>query len=314
MWIIPKKSAILITLTLIGRMGMDSFEVTLGDAIFSVELRSMSQNSSNIEIDLPHFHIDNELHVVLDGAATMHLDGKDIPTKAGDIYIVPPNVCHYYEDYTDSFNKISCLFTLSKNRETVKSYSEYDYYSKIFGSVDKCVFLSDSSTMDIAERLFALEYSEATEHIYKALYALLFISVAAPIEKQLFNDVKEHCSECADTKESNAQKKMIEMFLYKRYGEKVTIEDLARTIYRSVPQTHRIIKKYFGDTFKSILTKQRMEQARMMLGRSGVSIAEIAAASGYSSYGGFLAAFKRYASMTPEEYRSSFSGGEDSRI
>jgi len=108
---------------------MDIFEVTLGDASFAVELRSMSQNSSNTEVNQPHFHIDNELHIVLDGAATMRLDNKDIPTTAGDAYIIPPNVCHYYQDYTENFNKISCLFTLSKNHGTERSFSEYDYYN-----------------------------------------------------------------------------------------------------------------------------------------------------------------------------------------
>lgn len=287
---------------------MTSFEVILGDATFSVELRSMSQNSSNTEINLPHFHIDNELHVVLDGAATMRLDTKDIPTRVGDIYIIPPNVCHYYEDYTESFNKISCLFTLVKNRDNPKGFSEYEYYKKIFGSLKECVFVSDRSTLDIAERLFSLNYSEETEHIYKALYALLFISVAGLVEKQLSSTLKNLPVEGTDCKKSKDQKKTIELFLRDRCKDTVTIENLARLLYRSVPQTHRIIKKYFGDSFKRILTKQRMEKACVLIGENKLSLGEIAISSGYSSYGGFLAAFKKYVGTSPEEYRRSISG------
>ena len=290
-----------------GENVMTDFEIILGDAIFAVELRSMSQNSSNTEINLPHFHIDNELHIVLDGAATMRLDTKDIPTRAGDIYIIPPSACHYYEDYTESFNKISCLFTLAKGRDNSKGFSEYEYYNKIFGSLKECVFVSDRSTLDIAERLFALDISEQTEHIYKTLYALLFISVARLIEKRLSSTQNNLPPEGAGSNKIKEQKKTIELFLRDRCGENVTVEDLAKLLYRSVPQTHRIIKKYFGDSFKRILTKQRMEKAFVLINESKLSLGEIAILSGYASYGGFLAAFKKYVGKAPEEYRKSVS-------
>ena len=287
---------------------MTNFEVILGDATFTVELRSMSQNSSNTEINLPHFHIDNELHIVLDGAATMRLDSKDIPTRAGDIYIIPPNVCHYYENYNESFNKISCLFNLTKNRDGNKGFSEYEYYKKIFSSQKECVFVSDKSTVDIAERLYSLEVSEETEHIYKALYALLFISVAKLVEKQLKATLKNLPIESASFKKSKEQKKTIELFLQQRCKDNITIEDLAKLLYRSVPQTHRIIKKYFGDNFKRILTKQRMEKACVMIGENKTAFSEIAVLCGYGSYGGFLSAFKKYVGKTPEEYRKTIFG------
>ncbi len=283
---------------------MTNFEVILGDATFTVELRSMSQNSSNTEINLPHFHIDTELHIVLDGEATMRLDAKDIPTKAGDIYIIPPNVCHYYENYTEGFNKISYLFTLSKKRDAAKGFSEYEYYNKTLGSLKECVFVSDRSTIDIAERLFALEFSEETEHIYKALYALLFISVAKLVEKQLKSTLENHPAESARFRKGKEQKRSIELFFHDRCKDNVTVKDLAKLLYRSVPQTHRIIKKYFGDSFKRILTKQRMEKACVLIGENKLSLGEIAVSCGYSSYGGFLAAFKKYIGISPEEYRN----------
>jgi len=295
---------------------MDIFEVTLGDASFAVELRSMSQNSSNTEVNQPHFHIDNELHIVLDGAATMRLDNKDIPTTAGDAYIIPPNVCHYYQDYTENFNKISCLFTLSKNHGTERSFSEYDYYNKIFGSLKECVFINDRSVLNIAEQLFTLEFSEETEHIYKTLYALLFISMAKLIEKQLPTLSKGFLSESDVSeygKEPSGQKKIIELFLSERYNEGVTINDLAKKLYKSVPQTHRTVKKYFGDNFKKILTKQRMERAFIMLKQKELPLSEIALLNGYSTYGGFLSAFKKYTGMTPEEYRKTLTQNNSRR-
>ena len=85
----------------------------------------------------------------------------------------------------------------------------------------------------------------------------------------------------------------------------MTINDLAKRLYKSVPQTHRIVKKYFGDNFKKILTKQRMEGAFIMLKQKELPLSEIALLNGYSTYGGFLSAFKKYTGMTPEEYRTT---------
>ena len=288
---------------------MNDFEVVLGDATFTVSVRSMFQNCTNTPINSPHFHIDDELHVIISGSVTIEIDGKHLPIKEGDVYIVPKNLSHHYRDFTEDFNKISCLFTLTRNSTHGNGFSEYDYYSKRLESLKEGIFMSDERLINIADELFSLEYSEETEHISKTLYAMLFISVARLVENKRLSRGKDTDSHVTSSKEPAQQKKIIENLIQKRYRENITIEDLSRALYKSVPQTHRIVKKYFGDNFKKILTRQRIEQACVLVKEGDKTLNEIALLSGYNSYGGFLSAFKKHTRKTPEEYRSLCGGG-----
>ena len=283
---------------------MRDIELVLGDATFTVSVWSRSQNNLNTAVNLPHFHIDNELHIVLSGAVTMNMDDRDVPITVGDAYIVPPNVSHFYKDYTANFNKISCLFTISRNREAGNGFSEYEYYSKVLGELTECVMVNDDNILRIAEEIYELQYSEATEHIYKSLYSILLILVTKLVYKKLYSENADPFLTEYVYKDTDEQKKVIEQFFQMRYGESITVEDLAHSLYRSVPQTHRIVKKYFGDSFKKILTRQRMERALIMIRENESTFSDIAAACGYDSYGGFLSAFKKYVGKTPEECKS----------
>ena len=101
------------------------------------------------------------------------------------------------------------------------------------------------------------------------------------------------------------QRKLIEEFFQTRYCEDVGIDSLARSLCLSVPQTHRVVKKIFGESFQKILVKQRMEHACMLIKQKTFSLTEIAYRCGYTSYNGFLSAFKNYMGKTPKEYEKS---------
>lgn len=284
---------------------MQKFEISVGDASFTVSITSKYQDHFNTPINASHFHIDKEIHVVLAGTTTMEFNGNDMPARAGDIYIVPENTSHCYKNHSDGFNKISFLFSIVKKRNSKKSFSEYAHYSKIFDAINEYITLRDERLTELGKQLYSLDYSDKTEHIRQSLYAIFFITLAKLLEDQYSSQEtnKEKCRpHCRD---SYGQKKIVEDFFFKRYNESVSIEDLARELYKSVPQTHRIVKSYYNENFKTVLIKQRMEQACILAKQSQKTFAEIAIACGYNSYNGFLSAFKKYTGKKPEEYRSS---------
>ena len=51
--------------------------------------------------------------------------------------------------------------------------------------------------------------------------------------------------------------------------------------------------------------KQRIEHACMLIKRRDLPLSEIAYLSGYTSYNGFLSAFKSYMGKTPKEYEKT---------
>ncbi|MNB95032.1 Bifunctional transcriptional activator/DNA repair enzyme AdaA [compost metagenome] len=68
---------------------------------------------------------------------------------------------------------------------------------------------------------------------------------------------------------------------------------------------HRIFKAQTGRTLTDYLNLLRMEKAKMLLGQSEIPVAEIADYVGISSRQYFHLLFKKYAGVTPVEYRNS---------
>ena len=69
-------------------------------------------------------------------------------------------------------------------------------------------------------------------------------------------------------------------------------------MFLSERQTHTLIKRYFGDSYKNIIINQQMELADILLRDTELSLAEISQRLGYNSYSGFYNAFKKYFSVS----------------
>lgn len=289
---------------------MNKFEILLGDALFNLFVGLKHQNQLNTPTSAPHFHIDREIHIILSGASTTTVQGKKVHSKAGDIHIVPPNASHYYEEISEDFNMISFLFTITPKWSSKKSFSEYSYYNNLINSSNSLILLHNEAVAELGRKIFSLEYCDKNIHIHQALYSHIFILIAEDLEKSISSDREIHASTApkkSQIEKVKDQKATIDAFFANRYAEKITIKDLAKELYKSVPQTHRIVKSYFNSTFKAVLVKQRMEQACILARQGEKTMSEIALLCGYSSYNGFLSAFKKHTSLTPEEYKSSSS-------
>ncbi len=79
--------------------------------------------------------------------------------------------------------------------------------------------------------------------------------------------------------------------LANEYATDLTLSDLAEELKLSKKQTERLIVKYTGHSFRTELTRRRMEAARHLIETEDISLAEAAERVGYKSYSGFWKAF-----------------------
>ena len=63
------------------------------------------------------------------------------------------------------------------------------------------------------------------------------------------------------------------------------------------------MKRFFGEDYKTIVIRRRMELAEIYLQDPDKRLDEIAYEVGYRSYSGFELCFKRYFGMTPLKKR-----------
>jgi len=283
-------------------------ETALGDALFTVEIDFTSAWPSKTWQDTTHFHVDNELHFLLSGSAVLDIGGHDVTIHAGDICLLAPRASHYPKFRSDDLEKANFWFSLAQsNTDTRRSgyYSEYDHYSTIFKSVDGHFILQDPGLLSIIRALIAQPFSAESAHIYQALLAVFFMTLAKRIEQQHLPHRDQAVRVASDRENSFKQRKIVEEFFQKRYNEEVSIDDLAKELCLSVPHTHRVVKKVFDGGFKQTLIKQRIEHACMLIKQTHLPLSEVAIRCGYTSYNGFLAAFKSYTGKTPKEYEKS---------
>ena len=287
---------------------MIKLECALGDALFVTEIDFQKFETSKKWLDTTHFHVDSEIHIILEGDALIEIDGKDVEIKSGDICLLAPHSSHYPKGYSDNLEKTNFYFSLARNynfSKKDKKFSEYLYYSNLFKSVNNFFLTNDKELVDIIKKLLAEDFSNESEHIFTSLMSLFFINLAKRIKEQLSTTKILPAIPFSESEILFKQRRIVEEFFQKRYNEEVSIDDLARELCLSVSHTHRVVKRVFNDGFKKTLMKQRIEHACMLIKQKNLTLTEIAYLCGYTSYNGFLSAFKSHLGKSPKEYEKS---------
>lgn len=97
--------------------------------------------------------------------------------------------------------------------------------------------------------------------------------------------------------------KAVHKTLTENYGESHTIEQLSKTHCINPTSLKKVFKEVYGTTMMRYLKEVRMKRAAEMLAKTSLSVADIAAGSGYTSQSKFAKAFKEYYGLQPMEYR-----------
>lgn len=286
---------------------MAKLEIILGDALFSVDINFETWRTDHWR-DTTHFHVDNELHIILDGDAVVEINGCDVEMHRGDAVLLAPRSSHYPKSFSESLKKLNFSFSLAQNYGAIrrgKAFSEYVFYNSALKSVNDYFIARDSELVSITEKLISEPFSDENEHIYKAHLATFFITLAKRVKEQGLPYRESPLRGISENASFFKQRKTVEEFFQKRYNEDVSIKDLAAELCLSVPHTHRVVKKVFVGGFKKSLMKQRIEHACMLIKQRELPLVEIAYRCGYTSYNGFLSAFKSYTRKTPKEYEKN---------
>ena len=91
-----------------------------------------------------------------------------------------------------------------------------------------------------------------------------------------------------------------------RYGEPLTVADLARAAGLSPAHFSREFRRTFGESPHAYLLTRRLERAAAMLRGTDRSIADICFSVGLQSLGSFTTTFTRTFGDSPAAYRARF--------
>ncbi len=96
-------------------------------------------------------------------------------------------------------------------------------------------------------------------------------------------------------------------YIHENFTKKITLEQVARSVYLSKYHFERMFVKYTGKTFYEYVTQLRFERARLLLESTQKSLPDIAAEIGYADIQPLVKLFKTNCGVTPAEYRKRLS-------
>ncbi|MFI6166198.1 helix-turn-helix domain-containing protein [Nocardia sp. NPDC051052] len=90
-----------------------------------------------------------------------------------------------------------------------------------------------------------------------------------------------------------------------RLADPITLADIAAEVHLSVYHLVRVFKKETGETPYQHLTRLRIEEAKQLLRRTGLTVGQVASRCGFASAGALSTAFLRHTGTRPSVYRNS---------
>ena len=94
--------------------------------------------------------------------------------------------------------------------------------------------------------------------------------------------------------------------MQRHISEAVSAEAIARALYISRPYLSKKFKEETGENLTDFVLQEKTEEAKRLLRYSDKSLTAIGAYLGFSSPGHFSRVFKKYAGVSPREYRERY--------
>lgn len=255
-----------------------------------------------------------EIALVVSGSGIHRVLDKDIPSKKGDIFVIPPHTPHGYfiEKESDGFiirrlfwnpedwfsgectNPSSPRYCYGIFREnSTLGYAVLN--ATVFDELCELLNIIDSETETKNE-----EYREAI----RGVLSYLLITISRYINSSVKNLSFASCEEW------NVVSSAIKIIREEYYDPSLTKDKISERLYVSKSHLGRIFTRITGKYFSDYLRDVRMNKVCVLLEKSDANINDIAAKCGFVNMPSFYKNFHLKMNMTPNEYRQSARSSE----
>ena len=232
----------------------------------------------------------------------MTLENRSYILKPGDICFVPQGVRHYESFYKEdvSYELIDVSFVEAFRLKVV-----HNSYSPVTGFKHAAAL-----TMKIKpELVHILEEIVVTGGVknglnkIKVLIKCFFEHLAQRIKEKKYT--KKVFSEELLAQEAVKRKRMVEIkgHINSHFNEKISISKLAQKLSVTPRHLSALFRQVYGMHIAEYTIDLRLKKARALLKDTGLSINEIAFASGFKDPSYFRRIFRKYMEVTPKNYR-----------
>ncbi|MBR2634834.1 MAG: helix-turn-helix transcriptional regulator [Clostridia bacterium] len=244
----------------------------------------------------PHKHFFIEFHYIYSGEETLILpkENREFRLTPGTITMIPCETYHYVKTKEETGVERFCFnFSIDANSETDNPPLQ------IFREAKEVLVFKEEAVTEQMNRCRAL-LEDVTDPLRETREGFLLLETAMEIFRRIAGKMNLAPK---PSKTKMRQKWLIEEHIWHRYHTGGGLEELAERLYLSQRQTRKLIRQFYGEDFKTLIVRQRMEIAEILIREQEDSLEVIAEKVGYRSYSGFHLAFVRSFGCTPGEYR-----------
>ncbi|MDO4483669.1 MAG: helix-turn-helix domain-containing protein [Clostridia bacterium] len=147
---------------------------------------------------------------------------------------------------------------------------------------------------------------QITDYILKPVNYEEFGECIDRLKISMFRRHSEEAVEAGEERPIN----QITRYMQEHLEEDITLSVLADEFHMNGQYISQLFKNEIGVGFLTYLTNIRMEKAKKLLLSTSLSIADVAAKSGYGDYRVFTKTFRKQEGITPSQFRRDFLSSE----
>lgn len=248
-----------------------------------------------------HNHQELEIIAVRTGKMQITADTDSYTVSAGEVIVFNPYVLHagFPEDETTEY--LCLTFSLTQILNFPKSpltacaaalteeVTRFDVYYPS-GAENR------SGIYEMTEELYDAFYQKSNASECRTM-GILYSLLAFLFEHHY------HENEGKSTGRRNIKfMRGLAQYLNEHFSETIGTEDAAEALFMSSSWFSHTFHRHFGCSFSKYLCQYRIQRAASMQAEASMSLAEIAAAVGFTDYCYFSRSFKKYTGQAPAEY------------
>lgn len=250
-----------------------------------------------------HYHPDVEFIYVLRGEVILRNGYCNYHLHAGDIF-------------TNSGNEVHSLYAVTEDNVVARIHVSTAELSQYFPNLSKACYRTYSQKADdkrylrLKELMLQLLIKYQAKGVnYKSECVYLMVDIIKHLNKyfNLFTFDKDVVvgfdlgNQLASDRISR-----ICQYIYQKYADNITLEDLSNMEYLSPFYLSHLIKDFTGMNFREFLCFARVERSEVRLLGSNMKISQIARDVGFSTTAYYNKYFTRWFGVSPTEYRTQF--------
>ncbi|MUK40563.1 helix-turn-helix domain-containing protein [Aliivibrio fischeri] len=233
-----------------------------------------------------HSHHYHQLVIGLKGQAEFEINNNLNVIYAGKVAVIPANQEHAF-------------LSLYQSEILVLNFPQFFTDDELASRVKKLFckmgyYQLDSQIQHLIQLLVCEIQSNIDDHLLSRTCSNTIISL---LERHLIDE-----NSAKKIKRLNPD--VIDNFITLHLGTKITIAQLASTVFLGESQFYAIFKQEFGLTPHQYIVTKRIEYSKKLLRESTLTVGEIAQQAGFANQSAFSHAFMKKVGDSPSHYRN----------